>query len=233
MKTQELADAVVHWLEYERLCGRERLLRELALVRPIHDYLASAETALIELELPIPGLPSAIQNRRGAKKCFDVVLRNPGGQGAIRDLFETKYVRGTRDFTQEFFDDLYRLEWVREPNSPNIARWFLVAGEQREINAHLVTNQVNSGPKGKRISGFDDVLSYSLSKPKKHVVVHAAVPGIREKWVKASVNVGQTDVPLTFNTELIGKAPTSPSPTNFECYIWKVSSSKNRTPKSN
>lgn len=232
MNAQELAEAVIHWLEYERLCGRERLLRELALVRPIHDYMASAETALVELELPIPGLPLAIQNRRGAKKCFDVALRNPGGVGAIRDLIETKYVRGDRDFTQEFFDDLYRLEWVREANSPSIVRWFLVAGKQREIDAHLVSNRINSGVKGKgRIRGFDDILCYSLQNPVKRIDVHTAVPGVRKKWVKASVKVGQTEVPLTFQTELCGKAPTSPSSTSFECYVWRVSSSQNRAPR--
>ena len=229
MNANRLAEVVVHWLEYERLCGRERLFREMALVRPIYDFLSAVESATIELEFPIPNLPPQVANRQGQKKCLDVCLRRPTGQNAVQDIVETKLVRGNRDFTQELFEDLFRLEWVRIPqqNEP-FYRWFLVAGEEQEINAHIVTNRINPGNGQPRIFCFENILSFDIANPNKQVTVHAAVPNLRARWCKSATKLGQTNVPLSFATALLGAYPLQPQPNFFKCFVWRITRSQNR-----
>jgi hypothetical protein len=229
MNAGHLAQSVVYWLEYERLCGRERLFRELSLVRPIHDYLSAIEPATIELEFPIPNLPAALAYQQGQKKALDVCLRRPTGGRAIQDVVETKLVRGDRDFTQEIIDDLFRLEWIREPRQhERFDRWFLIAGEQQDLHAHVITNQINPGNRQPRIACFEDVLSFDLRSPEERVEVHGAVPNLRDRWCKAARKLGQNVIPLSFSTTLIAKFPPQAQQAQFQAWVWRVTSAHNR-----
>jgi hypothetical protein len=143
MNPQELARAVVHWLEFERLCGRESLFAEASLKAPIHQYLTANEPFDVELEQMLPGIPSALKKLAGRKKSLDFCLRRPTrigtkGKGVLLDVVESKFVNAKRQFAQEILNDLFRLRWLKPGNQTEpCQRWLLLAGLSGDVKLQV------------------------------------------------------------------------------------------------
>ena len=76
MNPVHLAKAIVHWLEFERLCERGKLITEASLKFPLHNYLSATTGTVVELEVPIPGLP-ANAGRKKESACAGLLTRAP------------------------------------------------------------------------------------------------------------------------------------------------------------
>ena len=146
-----LAKAIIHWLEFERLCGRGKLFTEASLKLPVHQYLTANSGSEVEMETPLPGVPPAV----GKKKALDFVVRRPGGKQAFQHIVESKLVNDKRAFTQEVFDDLFRLDWVTKPEQgETFDRWLLLAGTVHNLKKRIFGVQINPGSGGGRILAF-------------------------------------------------------------------------------
>jgi hypothetical protein len=224
MDATQLAKAVVHWLEFERLCGRERLLTEAALKMPVHQFLAASDPNGVFMEDPFPGLPTALAKMPGRKKSFDFCLRRPGGGRAYQDVAESKFVNDRRSFAQEVLDDLYRLRWAKfRSQTQPCQRWLLIAGQWKDIHAQVL-NKGSTKRKPVVDVALYGVLHRTLAKL--HTVdVRNSSTTQRKRWARAAKQMLQNNLPSQFKTRLEAAFPALdpvPSDTVFVCLIWRV-----------
>lgn len=221
-----LAQTVYHWLRYQSLCGRSELFCEAYLAQPIGEYCLSLAPEHFEAELPFP---PTYQTGVRRKRSLDFAVFEKDAAGAqkfIADAIETKFVTSTRDFTQEIYDDLYRLLWFQPTREPaRCRRWFLAAGYKKNIDGdNFLSSVVQLGPgKGKRKrAAFRGLLSTDLNNPTRIKPVHTAAAELRARWVDAANSFGQTELPDIITVRLRGRCPSSPRPADPCCYVWEV-----------
>lgn len=221
MDAQKLAQAVVHWLEFEKLCGREKLFNEGALKVPIHQYFAAAESLDVFLEVKFPGLPQVINRMQGRKKSLDFCLRRPGGARVFKDVIESKFVTANRAFAQEVLNDLFRLRWMRRyQQTEPIDRWLLLAGKWGDIYEQVLRK---GSTKQHPVvdTGLYGTLHRNLG------LLHTAdVQGAsqkhRNRWQKAAQQLAQQNIPTTFRSRLEAQFPLQPETHSYACMIWYV-----------
>jgi hypothetical protein len=222
MNTQDLAKAVVYWLEYERLCGREKLLSEASLKQPIGEFLLSTQDHQLEAETPYP---DEMQPGRGRRRSADFCLKRMGGAQAWTDLLEAKWVNGKRDLAQEIFDDLLRLEIVRRPEQ--FRRCFLLAGATALVTgAAAFQRQANDAVGGLRFTLFESVLPTALG-ASLNVDVARARREVAEFWIEAARAINEDTLPLSISVTL--EAVASNDFIEFGCWVWRVNSVNNRS----
>lgn len=228
MNAQELAQAVVHWLAFERLCGRESLFTEASLKSPVHQYLTAKEPFDVELEQELPGIPSAMKKQKGRKKSLDFCLRRPkrketNGKGVLVDVMESKFVNTKRHFAQEVLNDLFRLRWLKPRNQTEPCdRWLLLAGLNSDVKA-----QVLQKGSTKRKPATETALYGVLHREQDKlwtVDVRNATKTHRARWATAGKQLLQKNVPSKFKTKLaaVFPAPQSTDDNDYICMIWRV-----------
>lgn len=229
MNAQELAEAVVHWLELERLFGRESLFNESSLKSPVHQYLTVKEPYDVELEQPFPGIPADLAKKQnvGRKKSIDFCLRRRkrhGGllKGVLVDVVESKFVNLKRPFAQETLNDVFRLHWLK-PDSQTEAckRWLLVAGLSADIEKTILEKgRTKKSPSPDK--GLYGVLDLSLNKFWS-VEVQNASSAQKKRWKRAADKVFERNLPEKIKTKLEGVYPPKPTGKNeFACFVWRV-----------
>lgn len=221
-----LAQAIVHWLEYQNICGRSELFCEAYLAQPIGEYCLSLKPEHFEPELPYP--PSYQRNTRRKRSLdFAVFGKLQGGaQKFISDAIEAKFVTAKRDFTQEAYDDLYRLLWFQPTREPaRCSRWFIVAGFKKNLHSDNFLDsrvQLGRGPNKPKTDAFTGLLSSDLNNHTRVKPIHAADPRIRPLWVESAHSFGQTQLPDSITVRLAARAPRTARPTDACCYIWEI-----------
>lgn len=222
MEPQKLACAVVHWLEFESLCGRDRLFTEAALKTPVHHFLTANEPYDVFLEHPYPHMPTAMAGNTGRKKSLDFCLRRPGGGKAFVNVIESKFVNDRRAFAQEVLDDLYRLRWMKlfKQTQP-CDRWLLIAGQWKDIKEQVL-NKGSTKKKQILDRGLYGVLHRTLNQL--HTVdVKNSSKKQRKRWSKAADQLMQTNLPSEFKSKLEAFVPSQPNAdTQYVCMIWRV-----------
>jgi hypothetical protein len=225
MNATELARAIIHWLEYERLCGRDHLFSEASLRNPIGQYLLASLSHQIE---PEHNYPEANQPRgSGRRRAMDFAVLRTGGQQALLHAIESKFINAKREFKQEIFDDLFRLaSFEAENQAEQCERWLVLAGRWTNLRTKIfeATTKLREG--GRASKSFRGVLPKALTSPERHVLVHESAPGIRKLWANAARAFGKDQIPNALDVRLAARNPASPHPTSFCCMIWKV----NRSP---
>ena len=222
MNALSLAKVVVHWLEFERLCGREKLFSESSLKLPIHEFLSADEPYEVSLEEELPGLPPAIRAAKGRKKSVDFCLRRPRGKRILKDVLESKFVNDRRPFAQEILNDLFRLRWLRPRNQTEpCQRWLLLAGTSANLN-----DQVFEKGSTKQIKvpdvGLYGVLHRTVDKLHS-VSVRGVSPKQTKRWEKAAEQLLQNRMPSIFKTKLEACYPFQPlAGTDMVCIIWRI-----------
>ena len=226
MNPIHLAQAIVHWLEYQSICGRSELFCEAYLSQPIGEYCLSLNPEHFEPEYPYP---NAYQNNARRKRSVDFALfqKTRGGpQKFVSDAIETKFVTAKRDFTQEIFDDLFRLVWFQPNREPaRCRRWLVVAGFHGNLHSkHFLTAKVQLGPGANqpKAFAFRGLLSTDLNNHTRRKPVHAAAPQLRARWVEAATNFGKNQMPDLITVRLAGRAPKTARPTDACCYVWEI-----------
>ncbi len=218
---KSLAKAVVYWLEYESLCGRTEFLSESSLKTPLFDFLVSRSVGTMLIEEEYPG---TYQPSRGRRRSADFCLKRKGGQVVWTAIAEAKFLKGSRDYSQEIFDDLVRLESVRRAQKESFQRLFIVAGKRTSIQSGVFERQVNVG-NGPRCKLFKDVLPDSVGTCI-NVDVHRAANGIYPYWKEAALAFGLPELPLTMTIRMLAREIGHDE---YECILWRVSSSRKRS----
>ena len=225
MNVTELGRAIVHWLEYERLCGRDNLFSEAALRNPIGQYLLANLNHQIE---PEHNYPEAYQPAgAGRRRAMDFAVLRKGGQQVLLHGLESKFITSKREFKQEIFDDLLRLASFEPAGQVEpYEKWLVVAGRWTNLRTRIfeaTTRLRDGGPMSKTFRG---ILPKELTAPESHPFIHESAPGIRRLWARAAEAFSQTQIPNAIDVRLVARNPARPHPTSFCCLIWKV----NRSP---
>lgn len=226
MKPDHLAQTIVHWLEYQSLCGRSELFCEAYLAQPIGEYCLSIKPEHFEPECPYP---NAYQGGTTKKRAMDFAVygKNAAGtQRSITHAIESKFVTARRSFAQELFDDLFRLCWFQPTREPgNCKRWLVVAGFSKNIigpKALGAKVQLGRGAGKKKADAFKGLLSRDLFNARRTKKVHLARPELRPMWADAAEAFGSTYLPDSVTVRLAGRYPVNPRPTAAACYVWEV-----------
>lgn len=221
-----LAQATYHWLRYQSLCGRSELFCEAYLSQPIGEYCLSLGPLHFEAESNFAEAYQTGAKRRRALD-FAVFNRATGGiQKVMTDAIETKFVTARRTFTQEIYDDLFRLLWFQPTREPDgCRRWLVVAGYKKNIDSEkFLGNKVQIGRgagKTKRLA-FRGLLSTDLNNHTRSKPMHGATPELRSLWVNAAQSFRQIELPDSITVRLGGRAPSNPRPAEPCCYVWEV-----------
>jgi hypothetical protein len=222
MDAKQLAASVVHWLEFERHCGRDCLFAEAVLKAPIHQFLAATDSNEVFLEHPYPGLPKGLAKLPGRKKSLDFCLRRAGGQKAYKHVIESKFVNANRAFAQELLDDLFRLRWLKlRKQSEPCSRWLLIAGRWDDLTKQVL---LKGSTKRKQVldKGLYGVLHRTLNKLHTFDIKNSS-EAHRARWTKSVKRFLQTNLPSTFRTKLEAQFPAQNQVDNdLVCMIWRV-----------
>jgi hypothetical protein len=221
MNTQKLAEAVVHWVSFEVLCGRESLLSEASLRLPIGQFLKGSQKHDVIPEVPLPG-------EEGKRpKCFDYCLKRKAGNTIVHAI-EAKWVgkKARPTFVDEVFDDLYRLGSLRWQNQAEACeRWLVIAGIQKWIHEGIWTKELNNAG-GFRVPAFADWIDSDFG-GKKHNRIYdvAGVPKLpwAGKWRSSAEDLRHDSLLSSLTSSLLGKFPSAPSDDDVAVYVWRVS----------
>jgi hypothetical protein len=210
-----LARAVVHWTEFETSCRRGNLLSEAQLSQPIGQVLNANSVNPVVPEFPHPLLNNG---GSGRPKAIDFVIQTRN-ESVITHAIETKWITDKRDFKQELFDDLARLELVHVENRP-LARWLLIAGRYSHIRDAVFDAEGNSGPDSPRAKVFDGVLPSNLN-TKVTVPIRDAILPAQRYWKKTNKAFG-IDIAISLTVRLEGVYPEMPVDDSIACFVWQV-----------
>jgi hypothetical protein len=220
MNPQHLAEAVVHWLEFESLCGRADLFSEAALRMPVGQYLKTSQDHLVVPEYDYPS-PAVTRS-----KSIDYCLKRRSGL-AVSSAIEAKWVGDTarRSLAEELFDNLYRLAVLRWPGQYEACnRWLLLAGAPSHLKSGVFDRGFNVG--NKRVSAFEEILPQQKTlQPVGHRIYtvqgEARLPHA-EQWRWAAEDMSQTSLPSGITSQLLGLSPNEPTTSCFACYVWRI-----------
>jgi hypothetical protein len=228
LNVPNLARAVVSWLEFETLCGRERLLPEASMAQPIGAFLLAHSDHDLLPEEPHPSLPKVKHPPQ-----LDFGIRRPDKSFSL--ALETKWVNDKREIKQELLDDLLRLELVHTQDR-QVDRLLLVAGIKRHLDKRIFSARLG---KGVNATPFADGILPNAIGPWATVELGSSVGAHRKLWKKAphltvagpaAPNVKVAQWPLRFKVRLEAVYPAAPLPEDIACYVWGVGRGKKRGP---
>jgi hypothetical protein len=148
---EKLSSGLTSWLDYERLCGRERVFSEKYMTRPLAELLAHHFRADVEAEHNHPVLQ--IPGRRGRPPQIDFVVRH---NNQITVAVESKWLGKSGLNAPEVVWDCVRLELAAHHYSCDAL--FVLAGRRDEIDELLATpgfNPPNSRGRTSRLLGIN------------------------------------------------------------------------------
>lgn len=221
-----LAQAIVHWLEYQSLCGRSELFCEAYLSQPIGEYCLSLRPEHFEPEVQYP---EAYQKGTKKRRAMDFAIYSMNAantQRALRHAIEAKFVTAKRNFAPEIYDDLHRLNWFQPTRDPAACqRWLVTAGFRKNLEGSKCLSakaQIGKGPGKKKVDVFKGLLSRDLHNATRQKPVATAVPELLQYWKDSAEAFGQNQLPDTIKVRLAAKFPKTPHQADATCYIWEV-----------
>lgn len=221
------ARAVAHWVGFESACGRESLLSEASLATPVGQVLQAMGARVLPEDLPrqdVRIIPEHPYSTLVGDMDFAVTLVDD--PPTLLDAIEMKMVRQSgRNYSQEIFDDLLRLESLPNERYPSkLGRWLLVAGTWDDIQSTVLNAAGNEGNGQKRTKLFRDVLPLVKSPKKPHRVDLDGSKGVvRRYWGMAQARQGLKASPRSFLIDLRGQFPPEPSKgSHYTCMVWRV-----------
>lgn len=212
---QQLARAVTCWLEYEAAIGREDLFDESYLAYPIGAFLQARSGSKVVPEAIHPVLASA---GRGRKPSVDFVVT----AGDIWEwAIETKFINDARDFADELFADILRLECLIE-RFPAVRRLLVAAGPGTQMKALLLDRSGQTG--GGSAPLFPPVLSTTLPAVPLNVELAASVEPQRGFWKGNQLGARLWPSPIT--THLVGCSGDVSDGSHYTCLVWEIRSAQ-------
>ena len=215
---QALAEAVAHWLRFEELCGRQVLFSERHMAHAIGQFLLARYGNNVVPECSHPVLP---------RKLIDFAVHDPNSNNLV-DVIETKLVNDKRDFRQEIYNDLVRLELAANHTADTNA-WMLIAGWGEHFKQKVVCE-----PEDGQLSPLDGILHhYKQEEPQVVEIAQSNAPE-RALWQRSFQDLKLADSgiegPACIRTQLQGRwlFDAAVYDDNWMCMVWQVSSSNPR-----
>jgi hypothetical protein len=213
-----LARAVAHWVGYESACGRENLLSEGSMLLPVGQYLQSHTRTYVDPEHPYPALP---------RRRIDIALLDNKESKLVRHAFEMKFIRESgRDYSQELFDDIVRLETLEDVSDSNLTgRWLLIAGVWDDLKVKLF-DYATARRGHPSVKPFDKVLPqvvFGGDVSNQYTVDLAASTGaVKAYWKESQDDLKLPRIPKQLHIDLRTKAPKTHSNQSYVCLIWRI-----------
>jgi len=150
----KVAIAVACRVQYDKSCGRGRLISEDVTRLALAEVIQSQVAGDIEVEFNHPDIPG---NTR-----LDLLVRSPGAQN-IDVAIEHKWVRSTsaktvRHWAPEIFGDILRVERLQQDMSQHCERAIVVVGEVEEMRNKVWERKVARGGGLPRIRLMDVII---------------------------------------------------------------------------
>ncbi len=205
---RDLPAAVIHWISYEALCCRDHLFCESFLRYPISVYLESRESRKVQIEVKHPATVNP--------SCRVDFAINVGVDPTA--IIETKWIACNRDYKQEIFDDLARIQCFPLPQE-NDGRYLLLAGRHEDLIAKVIESDVNWH--GAREQLFSGVLQDRCVNAPFHLSVRNSSDPVKKFWDRAFEKL-KSPMPDGLLCELIAEYKSQASDTEYSCFLWKV-----------
>lgn len=215
-KSKKLGEAILHWLEYQECCRRDKLLGEKLTTIPIADYLRAIHQYEIAHEWNHPGFATA---ERGRPKQIDFCVFSRDNR-LPKAAIEVKWIKQKAITPQQIIDDLLRLECLVDTHT-GMMNYFIIAGFKEGFDTKFERLLINSG-NGRR-AFLPLVLSRDNRNPLMKIQVSSAITPMARLFESFAIAYGK-DLPKSFTTELI----CLESGHTFKVGIWRVLSSRNR-----
>ena len=218
-QVNNLGSAVLHWLCFQNLCGRDTLMSEHYLSQPIGEYLLHHHSGTLDSEVDHPNLNPT--GRRGRPRQIDFCLFSRETK-RLTAAFELKWVGDGPFDKQRVVDDLLRLEALRNEEAQHVYRYFLVSGKTNDFTKNFQNSEANLGDGGGRINFFSEFLDFNSNNDKK-----VAVKSLSEPQHADCIEFSryyQTTCPDRFITQRVCGINMN----DFSVYIWRITSVKNR-----
>jgi len=220
LNAQNLAEGVVHWVEFEIRAGREKLIGEAYLAVPIAQLLQASGAGEVFAEEEHPVLTD--KEASGRRPSIDFTVKSSTNVGVC--VAETKWVVESREFNRELYYDIAKLELV--PEAADLGRrWLIVAGRWKSLKAKLIDRELNVGDGGGRVSAFASLLSFDIAAANATFNVSTCEAPLRKEWARmARVDV-VGDVSDRVTSCLVAVYPSltpPPSPDQVVCLIWNI-----------
>lgn len=224
----QLAVAVAGRMEFERLCGRGKLMDEGLFVRTCMEFVQATTPDIITPELNHPDIPGATR--------LDVVGQKTE-DGPYSFVTEAKWVRpprtgpDNRDWMGEIVRDILRLEHVTTGVNVHTERAILIGGINRTLTARIVEKQINVGDGQPRRPVFGDVLQArdpAQSFPQNQTRFGVRDCNSRVRSLFRGSGPG-TRLPVSYQCALAGHHKAGPTQESVEVYVWLIRRSKKRS----
>jgi hypothetical protein len=210
-----LSRAVVNWAEFETSCLRGNLLCEAHLAQPIGQVLNAHSPNPVTPEFPHPVFNNASAGRR---KAIDFVIQTRN-ESVITHAIEAKWITQKRDFKQELFDDIARLELVHVQNR-QIYRWLLIAGRYLDLRTNVFEAISNVCTGRARANVFDRVLPSNTGVSLTTPIRDSTLPS-RRFWRKTNKDFG-INIAISLTVRLVAVYPSNPRDDLIACYVWQI-----------
>lgn len=218
-RVKDLGSAVLHWLCFQNLCGRNALMSEHYLSQPIGEYLLHHHSGILGSEVDHPNLNTA--GKRGRPRQIDFCLFSRD-KNRLTAAFELKWV-GEKTFDkQRVVDDLLRLEALRNDVPQHVFRYFIVAGKTSNVKRNFYSSLANLGAGSGRVEFFSEFLDFDTD-TEKSVNITLLSPPQKSACADFS-DYYQSPPPRRFITQRVSEITMN----GFTVYIWRIRSVKNR-----
>ncbi|MCC4855097.1 hypothetical protein LMH78_04700 [Vibrio lentus] len=220
-KFNNLGKAILHWLSFQKLCGREMLFSEYYLSQPIGEFLLHHHSGTLASEVLHPNFKKtkdSSENLKGRPRQIDFCLHSRDS-GYMKVALELKWVGEFPTNKQKVVDDIFRLELLREEKG-HVHRYFLVAGETENFTNNF--QNVKSNHQSTRIPFINGFLSFNVGEEVRVVTSELHEP--QKAAVLAFGTAYNKSIPARFSTKCI----YGESEGGFSVYIWNVISSGKR-----
>jgi hypothetical protein len=218
---EQLCEAVACWLEFQFLCGRETLLCESYISQPVGEFLLSSNKG--HHLVSEYNHPTFANNDRGRPKQLDYVVLSRDSQ-YIELAIEAKYVGNSPLDKSKVFNDILRLERLRDTNIPtkSIERYFLVCGKKENFATNFQNVQFNNN--GGRDAFFPKLLDFE-NKVNQVKKIQLNDNEYLLRMCKNFYEDYSVELPNSFESYHIGSFST----THFLTMLWRIKSVRGST----
>jgi len=221
MNANRVARAVVHWVGFESACHRENLLSERSLSHPVGQCLKVMSNNKVEPEYPHPH-PQLVRRK------IDMVIEDIAAPGRLVDAVEMKFVRQSgRDYAQELFNDLIRLERIPpQAGKGPVGRWLLIAGVWQDIEQKVLGYARPNIGGGVPVPVFQGILPTNLlaGNTANRITVDVQGSGglVRSFWEESQRWLQLQSLPTAFRIDFRAKFPRNPTASSYACLLWRI-----------
>lgn len=221
MDWENIAVAVACRVQYEKSCGRGRLLSEDVTMLALAEVVQSHAKGSVEAEFNHPDIPG---NSR-----VDLLVRSPQALN-IEVAIEHKWVRSTtanavRHWMPEIVADMLRLERLNQQIAQGCERALVVVGEVEEMKCKVWEREVRQGNGQNRVRVVDSIVqgrpTAGSAQPNPLAVNFRQDCATFRRLVKQAAPELYHDLPSAYQIQLVAHHRTKAD--GVECVVWRVS----------